>query len=96
MVRLLGVIVDSLRQMWHPAVVGLFDDFAAARPEDVTRRGGDTFIAFEVDPELINEAKRRGIKVLGLESFLVGSDAVYPALSRDASGRHMVIVALDE
>lgn len=63
-------------------VAGLLNNFAAARPEDVTRRVGDTFVAVEAVPELIDEAKPRGIRVLGLEHFLVGSDTVYPVLSR--------------
>lgn len=62
----------------------LLDDFAAARPGDVVHRGGVTFVAVEAAPDVADEAKRRGVKVLGLGAFLVCDDAVYPALSRIA------------
>jgi len=60
------------------------DDFAAGRPEAVLRHGNEWFVASEAAPDLIAEANRRGVKVLGLEGFLIDGDATYPALSRIA------------
>jgi hypothetical protein len=42
------------------------------------------FIEIDAADELISEAERRGIRVLGLEGFLIADDAVYPVLSRVA------------
>jgi hypothetical protein len=50
----------------------------------VTRRGNELFIDSRAVPDLINDATRWGVKVLGLEGFLVGEDATYPALSQGA------------
>lgn len=76
---------DSVSESGHAvAVARVLDDFAAARPSDVIRRGGDTVVAVEAAQDLIDEAERRGVKVLGLDGFLVSEDAVYPALSRIA------------
>jgi len=49
----------------------------------VEKRGGETFIAAEVLTELLDEAERRGVGILGLEGFIIG-DATYPSLSRIA------------
>ena len=38
--------------------------------------------------DVIAEATRTGVKVLGLESYLIGEDAVYPDLSRIADFSH--------
>jgi hypothetical protein len=62
----------------------LLADFAAAHPGDVIRRGGEIFLAAEAVPGLIDEAGRQGVKVLGLEGFLISGEQVYPALSRIA------------
>jgi hypothetical protein len=62
----------------------LIDVSATARSADVVHRGGDTFVAFDAAEALLDEARRQGVKVLGLEGFLVAEDAVYPALGRIA------------
>jgi hypothetical protein len=64
--------------------VAVLDDFAVARPEAVLRHGDDWFVAAEAAPDLLAEANRLGVKVLGLEGFLIDGDAIYPALSRIA------------
>jgi hypothetical protein len=53
-------------------------------PDAVVRRGGDTFADIDVAEELIKEAERQGIRILGLEGLLIADDGVYPALSRIA------------
>jgi hypothetical protein len=63
----------------------LLADFTAAHPGDVIRRGGEIFLAAEAVTGLIDEAERHGVKVLGLEGFLVSDGQVYPALSRIAN-----------
>ena len=62
----------------------VLDDFVQVHAEDVLRRRGDTYVAVPAAVELVREAQRRGVRVLGLEGFLVSDDAVYPALSRIA------------
>jgi hypothetical protein len=62
----------------------LVDRFAVEHPASVLRRGGDTFIDASACLELIDEAERWGVRVLGLEGFLVDDDSVFPALSRIA------------
>jgi hypothetical protein len=62
----------------------LVDDFATRRPNDVVRRGGEVFVAHGAVEDLLNEAAERGVRVLGMEGFLIADDAVYPALSRIA------------
>jgi hypothetical protein len=64
--------------------VAVLDDFAAARPEAVLRHGNEWLVAAEAAPDLVAEANRRGVKVLGLEGFLIDGDATYPALTRIA------------
>jgi hypothetical protein len=66
----------------------LESSFARANPDDVYRPGGVLFIAFERVGELIDEAERRGVRVLGFEAFLVDGQDVYPSISRitDYSG----------
>ena len=76
----------------------LIEEFAAKRPTDAIRRGGETFLSVDAARDLIEEADRRGVRVLGLEGFLIGDGAVYPALSRvadfsDASPRDAVAQA---
>lgn len=60
----------------------LVDDFATRRPDDVVRRGGEVFVVKEAVEDLLDEAVARGVRVLGMEGFLITDDAVYPALSR--------------
>ncbi|MGH9231366.1 MAG: hypothetical protein ACRD07_22000, partial [Acidimicrobiales bacterium] len=60
----------------------LYDEFARRRPEAVVRRGGETFVGIDAADEFISEAERQGIRILGLEGFLIADDGVYPALSR--------------
>jgi hypothetical protein len=48
------------------------------------RRGGETFLEIDTADELISDAERQGIRILGLEGFLIAEDCVYPALSRVA------------
>lgn len=60
----------------------LHDEFAQRRPDAVERRGGETLIDIDAADELIGEAERRGIRVLGLEGL--ADDGTYPALSRIA------------
>jgi hypothetical protein len=50
----------------------------------VIRRGGETFVAAERADEVLGEAERKGVRVLGLEGFIVSDVAVYPALGRIA------------
>ena len=64
--------------------MGVLDDFAAARPEAVLRPGDEWFVAAEAAPDLVAEAYRQGVKVLGLEGFLIDGASTYPALSRIA------------
>lgn len=51
---------------------------------DIIYRGGEAFIAAEVVPTLLDQAQEQGLKVLGMEGFLVTSQHVYPALRRIA------------
>ncbi len=60
------------------------DEFAASHPNDVVRRDRELFFAAEVVSDLIDRAQRSGVRVLGLEGFIVGDSYVYPALSRIA------------
>ena len=62
----------------------MIDDFARRRPNDVVRRAGTAFMAIEAAEDLIEEAFHEGIKVLGLDGFLIDGEVVYPALSRIA------------
>jgi hypothetical protein len=62
----------------------LLDEFAQQRPEAVVHRGGETFVDIDAAEDLLNEAERRRIRVLGLEGFLVAEDGVYPACGRIA------------
>jgi len=64
--------------------VPVLDDFAAARPKDVLREGSEWLVTAEAAPDLIAEANRRSVRVLGLEGFLVETGGTYPALSRVA------------
>jgi hypothetical protein len=65
-------------------VTTLHDDLARRRPDAVVRRGGETFVEIDAADELISEAERQGIRILGVEGFLVAEDGVYPGLSRVA------------
>jgi hypothetical protein len=71
-------------------VTGLLDDFASRHPTAVIEHAGEVFVAAESAPDLVAEARQRGIGVLGLEGFLIDGDYVYPALSRiaDFSRQH--------
>jgi hypothetical protein len=62
----------------------ILDDFAAARPEDVVRRGNEWYVDAVAAPDVIAEATQRQVKVLGLEGFLIGEGGTYPPLSRIA------------
>ena len=64
------------------------DEFAASRPEDVVRRGNEWFVDANAGPDVVEEATRRGVKVLGLEGFLIGEAGTFPALSRIADFSH--------
>jgi hypothetical protein len=65
-------------------VAELIEEFVAKRPNDTIRRGGETFLSVDAVRDLIEEAARRGVKVLGLEAFVISDATVYPALSRIA------------
>lgn len=65
-------------------VTNLYDEVARRRPDAVVRRGGENFVDIDAADELISEAERKGVRILGLEGFLIGEDGVYPALSRVA------------
>jgi hypothetical protein len=65
-------------------VTTLHDEVARRRPDAVVRRGGETFLEIDTADELISDAERQGIRILGLEGFLIAEDCVYPALSRVA------------
>ena len=65
-------------------VADLIEAFAAQRPDDVVRLGGETFLSLGATLDLIAEAERQGVRLLGLEAFLVSEHGVYPALSRIA------------
>jgi len=62
----------------------LVDRFAAEQTASVVRRSGEIFIDAAACVELIDEAERGGVRVLGLEGFLVDDESVFPALSRVA------------
>ncbi len=62
----------------------LMGQFAVNHPGEIIHRGSDTFIAADAIPRLVDQAQHKGLKVLGLEGFLVDSENVYPALSRIA------------
>jgi hypothetical protein len=68
--------------MIHSAV-GLIDEFADRNPHLAERRGGEIYVAASAAVELINEAESSGIRILGMEGFIIG-DRTYPALSRIA------------
>jgi hypothetical protein len=68
--------------------VSLIDDYAAAEPDAVIRRGGESFVAASAAPGLIDRAERRGVAILGLEGFLINDNAVYFQLMI-ASGRRL-------
>ena len=65
-------------------VTTLYDEVARRRPDAVVRLGSETFVDIDAADEFISEAERQGIRILGLEGFLIAEDAVYPALSRVA------------
>jgi hypothetical protein len=65
--------------------VAILADFAAARPAEVARRGNEWSVDIEAAPDVIAEADRSNVKVLGLEGFLIGEEGTYPALSRFAA-----------
>ena len=52
-------------------------DFAATRPGEVIRRGGETYIKAEAVADLLDEAERRGMTVLGMEGFLISGPTIY-------------------
>jgi len=62
----------------------LIDEFGASNPDDVVQRGGETFVAAERVADLIDAADQNGVRVLGLEGFIINEVTVYPALSRIA------------
>jgi hypothetical protein len=82
------VPVPALGTLWgcigHHGDMSVLDDFAAARPEDIVRRGNEWFLDVAAVPDLIAQARERDVKVLGLEGFLIGEGGTYPALSRIA------------
>src|SRR5665213_50069 len=64
--------------------MAVLDDFAATRPEAVVRRGDEWLVDAAAVPDVIAQAVRRDVKVLGLEGFLIEEGATYPALSQIA------------
>ncbi len=62
----------------------MYDELARRRPDAVVRRSGDTFVDIDAADEFISEAERQGIRILGIEGFLIADDCEYPALSRIA------------
>ncbi len=64
--------------------MALLDEFAASHPLAVVRRGNEWFVDVATAPDLVVEATRRSIKVLGLEGFLIDDAGTYLALSRIA------------
>jgi hypothetical protein len=72
------------RMVHYPKVNNLLEDFATAHPDSFVQHGGDTFVAADAVVDLIDEAERRGVGVLGLEGFLLNDGDVYPSLDRIA------------
>lgn len=62
--------------------MGLLDDFAASRPADVVRRGNAWYVDATAAPDLVAEATRRNVKVLGLED----SSSTMPERTRPSVG----------
>lgn len=77
--------LDNVAGFGHYArVSALLDDFARRHPNDAVWVGSEWFVSAERVVELIGEAQALGVRVLGLEGFLIGEGATYPALSRIA------------
>jgi hypothetical protein len=64
--------------------VRLIQDFAKDQSDAVVTVGGETFVAAEANPDLVDQAEHHGVGILGLEGFLIDGSTVYPALSRIA------------
>lgn len=62
----------------------LIDLIRAQRPGEVVTRAGEAYLTVAAALALLDEAEQRGIRVLGMEGFLVDevSDTVFPALGR--------------
>jgi hypothetical protein len=72
------------RMVHYSRVTHLLEDFASAHPDLVVQQPGDTFVAADTVIDLIDEAERRGVGILGLEGFLLNDGDVYPSLDRIA------------
>lgn len=68
--------------------MALLDEFADSRPEDVVWRGSEWFVDANAVQDVVEEATLRGVKVLGLEGFLIGEAEIFPALGRIADFSH--------
>lgn len=64
----------------------LLEAFARAHPGECERSGGEAFVTVEGALDLVDQAERQGVAVLGLEGFVIG-DRLFPALSRIADWR---------
>lgn len=62
--------------------MALVDEVETRYPAAIVRRGGVTFLEPFAAAELVELAVERGVRVLGLEGFLVADDAVYPSSER--------------
>ena len=62
----------------------LLAEFALSHAGSIVHRGSETFIDADVVPQLLDEVERRGVRLLGLEGFLIGDEDIFPALSRIA------------
>jgi len=64
----------------HP----LLQDAERRHPESVVHRGGEIFLSVGVATEVVSDAQRQHIPVLGLEAVLISDADTFPALSRIA------------
>ena len=62
----------------------LFDDFADRHPDDAFEHHGCPVVSFELAIELIDEAEQLGIRVLGMDGFLIGPAGTHQPLDRIA------------
>lgn len=65
-----------------PDMTDVLKEFARSHPEAVVELG-DIFVRADAAIELIDQAERRGVGILGLEGFLIDED-IYPSLDRIA------------
>jgi hypothetical protein len=50
----------------------------------MVKRGSEWFVDATIAPNLVAEAAKRNVRILGLEGFLIDDTGIYPALSRIA------------